>query len=234
MRVIHVKFDLPYNWGSLRKYGLHFDRLPKQTIMTGQYRQFEVDNESMALCVKMDFYKSQVIIPKGDNDLYITISMKGESSIEWVLNSFTRKALQLKLVSCKEFDEFESNYSKTLKPIAGIDHISFVLSAGAIAYVVYTMFRAEVIDDEKATLIWVTTIIGALTLSILWKDRKKIAKAAYKSRMILLNALLFIIILVLSIQGFLTLGWIIVLVPIVVITRTIMFENDRLNKVAGY
>lgn len=71
MRKVHIKFDLPYNWGAIRKYGLYFDRLPKHQIMTGQNRTFEVDIDEQGRRMIFDIW---VNCSAGVNDIPIDIS----------------------------------------------------------------------------------------------------------------------------------------------------------------
>lgn len=229
MRKVHIKLDLPYNWYAIRKYGLYFDRLPKQLIMTGQNRSFEVDNDEQALKIKMDLFKSKIVIPEGDQDVYMTITMKGENASEWVWNSFKRSGLGLEIVSKPEFDSFDKHYSQTIKPIKELDQPSFTLTAGVIAYLMYALFSTNAINEGYSQLIWGTFILGATTLLILWKDRKKVSVLTYKSRMILNAAWLFGVVLYLSLQGFLSMGWLVALIPIIVVVRTLTFGNMRLE-----
>lgn len=229
MRKVHIKFDLPHNWGAIRKYGLYFDRLPKQLIMTGQSRIFEVDSDEQALKIKLDFYKSQIVIPEGDQDVYMTIAMKGENASEWVWNSFKRSGLSLNIVSISEFEAFDTHYSKTTQPIKELDQPSFALTAGVIAYLMYALFNTNVIIADYSQLIWGTFILGSTTLLILWKDRKKVSVLTYKSRMILNAAWLFGVVLYLSLQGFLSMGWLVSLIPLAVVVRTLTFEKLRLE-----
>ena len=225
MRKIHVKFDLPFNWGAIRKFGLYFDRLPKQLIMTGQNRTFEIDTEEQSLKIKLDYYKSEIIIPAGDTDIYLTIAMKGQNAFEWVWNSFKPNRMNLSIVSKSEFEEFDNYYAKTTKPIKEIDQPSFALTFGVIAYLMYTLFTTNAIDKAYSELIWTTFILGVTTLIILLKDQRKVTVSTYKSRMILNSVWLFGVVLALSLQGILSMGWLVSLIPLTVIIRTLTFGN---------
>lgn len=229
MRKVHIKLDLPYNWYAIRKFGLYFDRLSKQLIMTGQSRTFEVDNDEQSLKIKMDLFKSQIVIPQGDQDVYINIVMKGETAAEWAWNSIKRSGLGLDIVSRAEFDVFDKHYSQTIKPIKELDQPSFALTAGVIAYLMYALFNTNAINEVYWLLIWATFVLGATTLLILWKDRKKVSVPSYKSRMILNSVWLFGVVFYLSLQGFLSMGWLVALVPLAVVFRTLTVGNVRLE-----
>ncbi len=233
MRTVHVKFDLPYNWSAIRKLGLYFDSLPKQTIMPKQDRSFQIDNTAQSFKVKLDIWRSKIEIPEGDQELYITVSIKGDNPIQWTLHSFTRGALRIDIVPKSEYDAFDSNYSQTIIPIQELDGVSFILTAGVVVYLLYNVFSIDTVSEDNSELIWATTIMVATMLLVLWKDRKKVSKSSYKSRMILNSVFLFLVVTSLSVQGFLSMGWLVALLPITVLMRTIVFENENLNGVVG-
>ena len=226
MRQVHLKFDLPYNWYAARKLGLYFDNLSKQLIMTGQNRTFKVNSDQQLLRIKLDFFKTKLIIPKGDEDVYVTIAMKGENSLGWVLNSFTRRGLIPTVVSKTEFDAFDQYYFKTTAPITDIDYVSFGLTAGVIAYLFYALFNTGVVSEGTSQLIWATAIIGVVTLLVILQDRKSVSRITYKSRLIVNSLLLFTVVTYLSLLGFLSLGWFVAIIPIAVFFRTLSFEKD--------
>lgn len=230
MRTVHIKYNLPYNWGAIRKLGLYFDSLPKQTIMPNQNRSFKIDNTAQSLKIKLDYWRSKIEIPESDEELYITISMKGESPIQWTLHSFTRGALSINLVSQPEFDAFDNHYAQTNVPIKNLDSVSFVLTAGVTVYMMYKMFSVDRVSEDTSQLIWATFILVATMLLVMWKDRKRLSKSSYKSRMILNSIFLFMVVVSLSVQGFLSLGWIVALLPLTVLMRTIVYENEQLNR----
>lgn len=223
---------MPYNWYGLRKIGLYFDNSSKQTIMPKQKRSFEVDDKEHELRVKLDFLRAKIEIPAGNDDVFITIGAKGESPVQWFLNSLLPNGLKMCIVSKSEFDEFDNCYSKTTVPIKGVDGVSFILTFGVVVYLVYSLFSTS-FSEDASQLVWATTIIVATLLLVLWKDRRKVSKSSYKTRMILNSVFLFVVVISLSMQGFLSMGWLIALLPITVLMRTLVFENENLNGVVG-
>lgn len=229
MRQIHIKFELPFNWYAIRKLGLYFHNLPKQAIMPGQCREFSIDVDQQSLQLKLDFFKSQILIPKGEEDIYVTIAIKGENSVGWVLNSFTRSGLSPKICSKAIFDAFDQYYSMTTERIKEIDYPSFAMTTGVIAYLLYTVINSNFIPEGESQLIWATVVIGIVTLFVLWKDRYKISRFTYKSRIIVNSLLLFAVMTYLSLQGFLAMGWLVALIPLSILFRTLSFENNRIG-----
>lgn len=226
-RTIHIKLRLPYNMEPMRKYGLYFDRLPKQLIMAGQCRKFEIGEEEQTLMVKLDYFKSKVLIPAGNGDVYVTIAMKGDTVMGWFLHSFTRRALLPKVVSKEEFDAFDHYYDNfgNAQPLKRIDSVSFILSLGVMAYLLYATFTGDPTDDI-ASLVWATAVIGVTTLLILWKDRKKLSVFTYKSRMFLFGGLLAVTTFTMTLEHGLELGWLVVLLPLTVLARTWVVDKE--------
>lgn len=226
-RTIHIKHRLPFNWNYNRpmKLEFHFEgRSTEERILPSQNRKFEIGNSAGKLKMRMGHIKSEIAIPAGREDMYLTIGVKGNNALAWFYHYGMPVGIDANVVAPEEFVAFDDRYAESQTPLKRIDSVSFFLSLGVMAYLLYAIFTGDSTDDI-ASLVWATAVIGVTTLLILRKDRKKISVFTYKSRMFLFGGLLAVTTFTMAIEHGLELGWLVVLLPLTVLARTWMVDK---------
>lgn len=190
MKTLNLKLLLPYNWGHVRKIKVYDDKKRLLTkIMHGEEPEIEIPNDSKEVVIKLDFYKSVIKIPEG-NDLYLILYMnfRDRFPIKYIDN-LKRKCLTGKFVSPEEYENFNlSFYAKAHKWIHKTETDKPTLVLGFLIAIALTVMSVVEQNNPYQDIIFLVGLGSFFSLLVIQLEDRKILLYDYKSRMIATGA----------------------------------------------
>src|SRR5690554_4995920 len=110
MRNLHIKYNLPGVQGAIRFLGLYLNTIKKGKLLPGSECKLQINNKRQDFKVKLDYWSSKLVIPEGNSDVYVTITLKGKNIIQRFFYSFSPKALSICIVPHTDYESFDSSY----------------------------------------------------------------------------------------------------------------------------
>lgn len=222
MPKVHVKWEMPYNWYSLRKLKLYFGDAVTQKVPQSVDWSCEFEELPDKIRIKLDFLSSEInLIPA--HEIFLIAGLKGDSPGQWYQNCLKKKGLFLRQVQDEKYRQFNSTwYSQNTPMVTEKDWYSLFLIAACSVYATYaglTEYQTEATSFSEFAFI--TGFIGVFTLASFILE-KSTAKQYYLSRQIILTGLFLCTAVWASLNDVL-LAWFIATLPLVILLRSLYF-----------
>ena len=187
MRKLNIKLIFPYNWYHFRNVKIFNDNGDLITkISHCEHQNILIDNNTQFIILRLDFFKSVLKIPDGNDELFMSIFLNFRDTFPIkYFDVLKRKCLTGKFLDKKEFDKFNLDFYKTdkkwiLKP--NIDKSNLILGLIiSISLLVTSVFEQ---DNEYQDLIFFLSLISLISLLMIITEKNKLLAFDYKSRMI--------------------------------------------------
>lgn len=187
MRKLNIKLIFPYNWYHFRNVKIFNDNGDLITkISHCEHQNILIDNNTQFIILRLDFFKSVLKIPDGNDELFMSIFLNFRDTFPIkYFDVLKRKCLTGKFLDKKEFDKFNLDFYKTdkkwiLKP--NIDKSNLILGLLiSISLLVTSVFEQ---DNEYQDLIFFLSLISLISLFMIITEKNKLLAFDYKSRMI--------------------------------------------------
>lgn len=186
MRKLNLKLLLPYNWAHIRKIKVYDDKKRLLTkIMHGEEPEIEIPDDSKQVIIKLDFYKSVITIPQGENlHLILFMDFRDRFPIKY-FDTLKRKCLTGKFVTQEEFEDFSSNfYANAHKWIHKTEVDKGSLFLGFLLSVGLTVMSVVEQNNPYQDIIFMIGLASFFSLLAIQIENHKILLYDYKSRMI--------------------------------------------------
>jgi hypothetical protein len=187
MRKLNIKLLFPYNWYHFRNVKVFNDKGDLITKVTHcDHQNLLIDTNSQFLTVKLDFFKSVLKIPEGNDELFLTLFLNFRDTFPIrYFDVLKRKCLTGKFLDKEEFDKFNLDFYNTdkkwiLKP--NIDKSNLILGLLISISLLITSVIEQ--DNEFQDLIFFISLVSLISLIMIFTEKNKILAFDYKSRMI--------------------------------------------------
>jgi hypothetical protein len=187
MRKLNIKLIFPYNWYHYRNVKVFNDKGDLITkISHCENQNILIDNNSQFITFRLDFFKSVLKIPDGNDELFLSLFLNFRDTFPIkYFDVLKRKCLTGKFLDKEEFDKFNLDFYKTdkkwiLKP--NIDKSNLILGL----LISISLFVTSVIeqDNEYQDLIFFISLMSLISLIMIITEKNKLLAFDYKSRMI--------------------------------------------------
>ena len=223
MAIVHIKWEMPYNWYSLRKLRFDFGnglrlKVPQSIEWSG-----EVDALPEKIRIKLDFLSNQInIIPA--EEIFLVAGLKGDSPGQWYRNSLKRHGLFLRQVEELEYRQFSSVYYARNAPVVIVrDWYSLILISVCSMYSCYAGIIMQQDKPAFSEFSFASGLIGFFTL-LSYLTEKSSGKLYYLSRQLIL-IMLFLATAVWASLSDVALSWFVATLPLVLLLRSVYFEK---------
>lgn len=184
MKNVHIKIHFPYNLWNGRKIKFYEDRNMIGSIISETEGTIIVKDDTTRLSVSVDIYGSKIDLPKDEEDIYL-ITYKKLSDGGFLIHQFDSlnfRSLKGKVVSKKEYDEFDSSFyannQRWLDPRKlNRSHLYIALMIGIIT-LLYSIFRQTEYKDLLFLLGGGTTV----SMIIILLEKEKYIFGDYRLR----------------------------------------------------
>ncbi|WP_159800132.1 hypothetical protein [Flavobacterium sp. MK4S-17] len=195
MRNLEIKLLLPYNWYHARRIKI-YDSNKKllAKIAHCEHLSVQLDDECDSVIIRIDFIKSVIQVPKGENDLFLAVFMDFRDKFPHkYFDILKRNCVTGRFMGAEQFDNFNiSFYTNNIEylPVSKVDNPSVFLGLLISASLVITSIIQQ--SNPHQHLIFFIGAVSIISLSMLQAERNKIRLYDYKSR-IIATALLFVL-----------------------------------------